>query len=90
MIFGLNWFLALVLYVLIWWITLFAVLPFGTKPVAEPDAATGWRGAPEAPRMGRKLLWTTLVAAIIWAIFIVVQNQGWVSFRTGWLAMPDR
>ena len=84
-----NWFIAFVMYVMIWWTTLFAVLPFGTKPVAEPDAATGWRGAPESPRMGRKVLWTTLVATLIWAVIIVIQVEGWLSFRTGWLAMPN-
>ena len=48
-----NWFTGVVLYVLIWWTALFAVLPFGTRPVADPDGATGWRGAPERPYMLR-------------------------------------
>jgi predicted secreted protein len=86
---GINWFTALVLYVLIWWVALFAVLPFGTKPVADADAATGWRGAPENPRMGRKILWTTLIATLIWVAFLVVQSTGWISFRNGWLALPE-
>ena len=84
---GTNWFTQFVLYVVIWWVTLFAVLPFGTKPVAEPDQATGWRGAPEHPRIGRKFMWTTVVAAIIWLVILAVQASGLVSFRSGWLAM---
>ena len=32
----------------------------------RPTSATGWRGAPERPRMLRKVLATTLVAAVIW------------------------
>ena len=89
MIFGINWFTAAVMYVIIWWTTLFAVLPFGTKPVADADAATGWRGAPERAQIGRKFLWTTLVATLIWVAIIAIQASGLVSFRTGWLAMPD-
>ena len=43
-----NWFTGIVLFVIIWWTALFAVLPIGTKPVVQPDAASGWRGAPRA------------------------------------------
>jgi predicted secreted protein len=80
---------AIALYVVIWWTALFAVLPIGTRPVAEPDEVTGWRGVPARPRMGRKLLITTVVAAVIWAGIVLVITSGWVSFRSGWLAMPE-
>ena len=33
-----NWFTGVVLYALIWWTVLFAVLPFGTRPEPEADA----------------------------------------------------
>ena len=33
-----NWFTGIVLYVLIWWTVLFAVLPLGTQPVADADS----------------------------------------------------
>lgn len=87
---GINWFTAFVLYVIVWWTVLFAVLPFGTKPVAEPDDATGWRGAPAQPRIGRKILWTTLVATLVWALIMGVQASGLISFRSGWLSLPDQ
>jgi predicted secreted protein len=83
-----GWFTALVLYALIWWTVLFAVLPMGTRPVAEPDRTTGWRGAPEAPRLGRKLLVTTLVSGVIWAVAVGIIESDWLSFRHGILAMP--
>jgi predicted secreted protein len=75
------------MYVMIWWVALFAVLPFGTRPVAEADAATGWRGAPEKPRMWLKLLATTLVSAVIWGLCYLVITSDWLSFRSGWLAL---
>jgi len=83
-----GWFTATVLYVLIWWTVLFAVLPLGTTPVAAPDPATGWRGAPAKPRLGRKLLITTLVSAIVWAGCALIIDSRWLSFRHGMLAMP--
>lgn len=82
-----NWFTAVVLYILIWWTALFAVLPFGTSPVAKADSATGWRGAPARPMMLRKVVATTLVAAVIWLGCYLLITSDWLSFRSGWLAM---
>jgi len=76
-----NGFTAFVLYTLIWWTVLFAVLPFGTRPVADADAATGWRGAPERPLIGRKLLATTVISAVLWGVAMLVIQSDWWSFR---------
>ena len=83
-----NWFTGIVLYVLIWWTVLFAILPIGTRPIAEPDELTGWRGVPASPRMWRKVMWTTIVATVIWLACFGVIASGWISFRSGWLALP--
>lgn len=82
-----TWFTGVVLYVLIWWIALFAVLPFGTRPVADADSATGWRGAPERPLMLRKFAATTIVAVVIWLGCYLLITSDWISFRSGWLAL---
>ena len=84
-----GWFNGFVLFVLIWWTALFAVLPLGVAPNAEADQASGWRGAPAAPRLGRKLLLTTLVSAIIWGLCALVINSGLISFRHGFMALPE-
>jgi predicted secreted protein len=84
-----HWFTGFVLYVIIWWTVLFAVLPFGTRPVAEADEATGWRGAPERPMIGRKVVMTTLISLVIWGVVVWLNVSGRVSFRSGWLALPD-
>ncbi len=79
-----NWFTGVMVYVMVWWVVLFAVLPIGVRPDHDGDAAAGgWRGAPEAPQIGRKLLWTTLAASLIFAgLFAVIQSD-WLSFRPG-------
>ncbi len=74
-------FTAFVLYTLIWWTVLFAVLPFGTRPVADADPSTGWRGAPERPLIGRKLLATTVISAVLWGVAMLIIQSDWWSFR---------
>ena len=83
-----QWFTAFVVFVLIWWVVLFAVLPFGTHPVDVATDAGGWRGAPERPLLGRKLIATTLIALVLWLGAMAVIRSDWLSFRHGWLAMP--
>ena len=85
-----NPYTAIVLYVLIWWTVLFAVLPFGTRPVAEADRETGWRGAPERPHLWRKVVATTVISAVIWAGAYWLITSPYLSFRSGFLALPDR
>lgn len=82
-----DWFTGVVVYLLIWWTALFCVLPIGTKPVEEADPeAGGWRGAPTRPLLGRKVIGTTLLSAVLWfGVYAVIQS-GWVSFREGWWA----
>jgi predicted secreted protein len=84
-----NWFTGVVLYVLIWWTALFAVLPIGTKPVEEADEATGWRGAPQKPQLLRKVIITTLVAAVVWFGAWLLITSPYISFRHGWFAAPQ-
>ena len=61
-------------FFLIWWVVLFAVLPWGIHSQQEGgDIAPGTDpGAPVLPKLGRKLLWTTLVAGVLFAAFYVV------------------
>jgi len=82
-------FTGFVLYVLIWWTVLFAVLPFGIRPVADADDATGWRGAPARPMMWRKLAATTLVSLVLWGAATAVIRSDWLSFREMARGMSD-
>ena len=58
------------IYFLIWWITLFAVLPFGVRSQHEGEnyAEGTDPGAPILARIGMKLVWTTIVASIVFAV----------------------
>jgi predicted secreted protein len=72
---------ALAIFFLIWWVVLFAVLPWGIKSQHEgDDIAPGTDpGAPNRARIGWKLLWTTVVAAAIYAVGYVVYVEHWVT-----------
>jgi predicted secreted protein len=61
-------------FFLIWWVVLFAVLPWGIHSQAEGGAVAPGTdpGAPVLPRVGRKLMWTTLVACAVFTAFYVV------------------
>jgi predicted secreted protein len=72
---------ALAIFFLIWWVTLFAVLPWGIKSQHEgQEIAPGTDpGAPSTARIGWKLLWTTVVAAAIYAVCFVIYAEHWVT-----------
>jgi predicted secreted protein len=65
--FGLTVSGAIALYFVIWWTLLFAVLPFGIRSQADAGAiaAGSEPGAPSAPRLCEKAVWTTLVSAAV-------------------------
>jgi predicted secreted protein len=75
---------AIAIYFLIWWVTLFAVLPFGVRRQDEDgEIAPGTDpGAPALPRLGMKLLWTTLVASAIFAVCYVVYVNDLLPLET--------
>jgi predicted secreted protein len=84
-----NWFTGLVLFVMIWWTALFAVLPIGTKPMVQPDDKSGWRGTPERPNILRKVIVTTIVASVLWTGSYLLIRSDYISFRHGFFAEPD-
>lgn len=64
---------AVAIYFLIWWITLFAVLPFGVRAQHEGEMAPGTDpGAPVVSRILVKLVWNTVVSGIIFGLGYVV------------------
>jgi predicted secreted protein len=84
-----NWFTGVVLFVIIWWTALFAVLPFGTRPVTQADDTSGWRGAPERPRLLMKVIVTTIVTCFLWTGSYLLIRSDYISFRHGIFAEPE-
>ncbi|MGC6516556.1 MAG: DUF1467 family protein [Candidatus Puniceispirillaceae bacterium] len=70
----------IVVYILLWWWVLFMVLPFGAKApeVIEKGHATS---APERPRLIKKMLITSVIAACLWFGADALISSGIFTFR---------
>lgn len=70
-------------FFLIWWVVLFSVLPWGVHSQHEGgNVAPGTDpGAPVVPKLGRKLMLTTLVAGVVFAAFYVVMANRLVTLN---------
>lgn len=65
---------AIAIYFVLWWVCLFLVLPWGVRGQHEDgDVVRGSEpGAPVKSRMKRKALQTSILAAIVWLLIVVV------------------
>ncbi|MBM3647491.1 MAG: DUF1467 family protein [Alphaproteobacteria bacterium] len=75
-----RWATGIMVYLVIWWTVLFAVLPLGVRRVRAPGRGED-HGAPERPELLRKAIITTVVAAVLWLGFYVVYRADIFSFR---------
>ncbi|MBR0964473.1 DUF1467 family protein [Bradyrhizobium diazoefficiens] len=74
---------ALAIYFVIWWIALFLTLPFGVRSQHEDGTGAPGTdpGAPILTRMGRKLIWTTIISAVIYGLAMVAYQAGYLSIE---------
>ena len=74
---------AFAIYFVLWWIVLFLTLPFGVRSQHEDgEGAPGTDpGAPIASQMGRKLIWTTVISAAIFAVAWLAYNAGYLNIE---------
>ena len=72
-----SWTSALAIYFVLWWVVLFAVLPWGVHSQAEAgDVLPGSDpGAPAVPALASKLVWTTVISAAVFSLVYWVYAQ---------------
>jgi predicted secreted protein len=75
-----GWLTGIYVYILAWWLALFAILPLWVTP-SEPGDAGHDPGAPQRPLLGRKLALSSVVAAVIWLGIYILMREPWTSFR---------
>jgi predicted secreted protein len=68
-----GWVTGIVVYILIWWTVIFAVLPWGLRRGAD--------GKPDHPRLGRAVLATTFLSAALWCILYFLIRADVISFH---------
>jgi predicted secreted protein len=75
-----SWPIGIAAYVVIWWIVIFAVLPWGVQRNEAPEPGHD-AGAPVNPRLKMKALVTTVVAGVLWGILYLAVEKGIMDFR---------
>ena len=63
----------IIVFLLIWWVALFTVLPFGH--VRDHD------GTPKKANIKKKFLWTTVLSIVIWGMLFAFIKADVISFR---------
>ncbi len=72
-------FTGIILYFLIWWITIFTVLNLGHRAAEQPEAGHA-TSAPVKFYLGRKLLLNSAIAAVVWLMIWGLVEFGGISF----------
>ncbi len=81
------------IYFVVWWVVLFAVLPWGVRTQDEEgEVIMGTTSsAPTRPRLFLKALITSAVAAVVvFLIWLAVDYYGWGVRELGALFMPAK
>ncbi len=77
-----GWVTGLAVYVIIWWLVIFMVLPWGVRRIGPEELGTGEEpGAPERPLMVMKVAITTVISGVIFGFVYLVVVSGVISFR---------
>lgn len=56
------------IFLLIWFVVLFAVLPWGVRQPTDTEPGHD-PGAPANPQLGRKALITTVISLAVWGVY---------------------
>ncbi len=72
---------ALAIYAICWWVVLFMILPIGVRTQHEEGEVTPGtaESAPVAPRILIKMLATTIISGLIFAVIYVVIVYGIIT-----------
>jgi len=75
---------AIAIYFIIWWVMLFAVLPWGVRSQHESGTVSPGTdpGAPVSPRVWRTLIATTISACMVFALFFIVYSYRLVTIES--------
>ena len=75
---------SIIVYVMIWWIIFFLVLPIGiqsNKEIYKEKIGGNDPGAPKNPRIVQKFLLTTLITSIIFAVIYYLVKIDLLNLR---------
>jgi predicted secreted protein len=74
------------IYLTVWWVVLFAVLPLGAHSHHEAEVDVPGGGEPGSPvvhNLKRKVITTTWVSAIVWVVVVAAAEVALRSWARG-------
>ena len=72
---------SLIIYVLIWWIVFFALLPIDVNREKKQNIIGIDAGAPENPKIIKKFVYSTLINSIIFIIIFLLVKYEYLNIR---------
>ena len=72
---------SLIIYVLIWWIVFFALLPIDVNREKKQNIIGIDAGAPENPKIIKKFVYSTLITSIIFIIIFLLVKYEHLNIR---------
>ncbi len=85
------WVSAIAVYFILWWLVLFAVLPFSLRTQDDADDVTlgTTSSAPHGRHVGRAMLRATLVSLLIFGLLVLLTRYFGFSFDDIPRIVPD-
>ena len=75
---------SVIIYVMIWWVIFFSVLPIGIQSNKDTFKNTidgSDPGAPKNPKIAKKFLITTIITSIVFIVIYYLVNNGFFNLR---------
>ena len=72
---------SLIIYVLIWWIIFFSLLPIDVDRTHKQIVEGIDKGSPENPRIIKKLIYTTIITSIIFIGIFMLAKYDYLNLR---------
>lgn len=72
---------AVAIYFIVWWITLFAVLPFNVRTQDEAGAIVPGtpESAPAEPKLLRIIVINTIIASLVFSVVLSIVLYEWID-----------
>ena len=72
---------SIVIYVIIWWIVFFSLLPIDVNRYKNIKIVGEDPGSPENPKILKKFIFTTIISSILFLIIYYLVNYNYINLR---------
>ena len=70
-----------IIYIIIWWIIFFAILPIDVNRVKSIKVEGEDPGSPENPKMLKKFIYSTVITTILFTIIYIFMKFEYLNLR---------